>query len=312
MKIGVDWGGTSIKVGVVDGQEVTANATAPTVGTPAEILDSIAKAVQGMVEKLDGVGLAIPGEVKPDGRCWRLPNVAGFEDIQIAIELSSRLGCPVTVENDATAAALAERLFGWGQRYKSFLLVTLGTGVGGGLVLDGNIRRGRGGFAGEIGHVLVDSSDDARKCGCGNRGCLEAYAGTAGLLGLENRLGGNAKNVKQALEGPHMQVVLAQLGETLGCALASINNTLDLDAIVFTGGVAGSFDRTRPLIEKSLAEHSFSAALANIPLLQSQLGEHAGVIGAAYLPQKSERESSSGGTTIFNFDGPKFTDDELL
>jgi glucokinase len=309
MKIGVDWGGTSIKVAVVDGQDVTSHTATATRGRPSEILDTIAKEVTKLSSKPDAVGMAIPGEVRPDGRCWRLPNVAGFEDINIAEEVSKRINCPVAVENDAIAAALAERLFGWGQRYKSFLLVTLGTGIGGGLVLDGNVRRGRSGFAGEIGHVLIDSSENARMCGCGNRGCLEVYAGTAGLLEFESRLGGTASNVKEALDGPMAEAVSSQLGRSLGMALASINNTLDLDAFVFTGGVAESLDQFTQKIQLTLKEHSFSDSLATIPLLKSQLGKHAGVIGAANLPQVTAPDSA--GKTIFKFDGPKFTDDEL-
>ncbi|MCF6229033.1 MAG: ROK family protein, partial [Planctomycetes bacterium] len=156
MQIGVDWGGSSIKLAIVDGQNVSSFISKPTIGTPEQILDTITRAVKELTATPNHVGLAIPGEVRSSGECWRLPNVPGFEGINIAAELTKRLSCPVAVENEATAAALAERLFGWGIRYRCMLLVTLGTGVGGGFVLDGNIRRGRGGFAGEIGHVVID------------------------------------------------------------------------------------------------------------------------------------------------------------
>lgn len=182
MPIGIDWGGTTIKAAIVDGAAVRGFARIETGGEPAAILDAIAGLVRVLDPRTESVGVAIPGEVRPDGRCWRLPNVPGFEDVNIGAELHARLGLPIGVENDATAAALAERLYGWGNQYGSFLLVTLGTGVGGGLVLDGHVRRGTNGFAGEIGHVLVESGEQAWTCGCGKRGCMEAYAGIAGLL----------------------------------------------------------------------------------------------------------------------------------
>ncbi|MEE9312407.1 MAG: ROK family protein [Planctomycetota bacterium] len=310
MQIGVDWGGTSIKLAIIDGRNVSSFISRPTTGTPEQILDTIASAVKELAVKPDRVGLAIPGEVKASGECWRLPNVPGFEGVNIGAELTKRLGCPVAVENDANAAALAERLFGWGIQYRCMLLVTLGTGVGGGFVLDGNIRRGRGGFAGEIGHFVIDYSENARDCGCGNRGCLEAYAGSDGLLALEHSLGGSADSIKQAFVGPHVDAVLKQLGSSLGKALASINNTLDLDAIVFTGGVAGSLDRFIDYIKHEMNCRSFSDSQSEVFMLSSQLGEHAGVIGAANLPQKTEsRQDGFSSPSLFS--GPIIRDDGL-
>jgi len=287
MRIGVDWGGSTIKAAVVDGANVLAHARATTRSDagPQAVLDDIA----GLVRELgapERVGVAIPGEVRDDGRCWRLPNVPGFENVRIGAELEQRLGCAVGVENDAIAAALAERLFGWGNNYRNFLLVTLGTGIGGGLVLDGHLRRGRGGFAGEIGHVMVDSSPDAWVCGCTRRGCLEAYAGTAGLLRLyQEATGRNAQDVLEiAQAGAEAEPVWKAMGSALGTALASINNTLDLDAIIFTGGVSGSFERVEPFIREALQARAFAPPLGDLPLQTSRLGEHAGVIGAAHLP----------------------------
>lgn len=288
MAIGIDWGGTSIKGAVVDGANVRASASVDTrVDAGADdVLDDLAALVKQLDAKPDSVGVAIPGEVRDDGRCWRLPNVPGFEDVNIAGELEERLGCPVGVENDATAAAVAERLYGWGNTYRSLLLVTLGTGIGGGVVLDGHVRRGGSGFAGEIGHVMVNSAPDAWPCGCGRTGCMEAYAGKAGLLRRYGEFGLKAENVKQIAqtEGEASDAVFQQLGEALGTGLAQINNVLDLDAIVFTGGVSGSFERFEPFIRKALKARAFAAPLAELPLQASKLGNHAGVIGAAHLP----------------------------
>jgi glucokinase len=283
MPIGIDWGGTCIKAAIVDGANLRGFARVDTPVGASAILDAIAGLVTLLDPAAESVGLAIPGEVRDDGRCWRLPNVPGFEDVNIAAELKQRTGLPVGVENDATAAALAERLYGWGNSYRSFLLVTLGTGVGGGLVLDGQLRRGRSGFAGEIGHVLVNSAPDAWLCCCGKRGCMEAYAGTAGLL---RAFGGRAQTVQQIAESGQGEAVWQQLGESLGSALGTINNTLDLDAIVFSGGVANSLPLFESHIRAGLHARAFAPPIAEIPLVTSKLGEHAGVIGAAHLPSR--------------------------
>lgn len=294
MPIGIDWGGTSIKAAIVDGAAVRGFARVETGGEPAVILDAIAGLVRVLDPRAESVGVAIPGEVRPDGRCWRLPNVPGFEDVNIAAELHARLGLPIGVENDATAAALAERLYGWGNQYGSFLLVTLGTGVGGGLVLDGHVRRGTGGFAGEIGHVLVESGEQAWPCGCGKRGCMEAYAGTAGLLRRYAECGKQAGTIKEIADADDegTQAVWQQLGWALGAGLGVINNVLDLDAIVFTGGVANSLSRFEGLIRKAMQARAFAPPLAQLPLLTSRLGEQAGVIGAAHLPTAGKNEQS--------------------
>lgn len=287
MRIGVDFGGTNIKAALVNGTAVGAHVTVPTnaASGPESVLDAIAQAVRSLGATAGQVGVAIPGEVNDAGVCYRLPNVPGFAAYPLRDALQRRLGCPVAIENDATAAALAEQKFGWGTKYRSFLLVTLGTGIGGGFVLDGILRRGRGGFAGEIGHVLVDSGPEAWVCGCGLRGCMEAYAGTAGLLRMDRQAGGDAAEVRDIVNagGQRAQRLFEFLGRALGVGLGRLNNALDLDALIFTGGVAASLDGIMPHLRRHLAEHSYSPALADIALHTSALGEHAGVIGAAWL-----------------------------
>jgi glucokinase len=288
MLIGVDFGGTHIRAGIVEGGEVTRLATTSTRpgSTPNEVLEAIASAA--LAPKPEAVGVAIPGEVDADGRCWRLTNVPGFEGVHVAQELAQRLGCPIAVENDATAAALGEQLYGHGRVHPSFLMVTLGTGIGGGLVLGHLLYPGSSGFAGEIGHMNVDRSPDAPTCACGQRGCIEAYAGTYALLRRFRELGGQADEVLpisvSARRGePAGLRVFEQMGEALGMGLANIQNLLDLNAIVFSGGISASFDLIEPTLRRALRQYSFAPPLAEVPLLVSELGERAGVIGAAYL-----------------------------
>jgi glucokinase len=292
MLIGVDFGGTQVKAGVVEGGEVVRSMTAETRPGAAvsEVLSTLANVALALDPKPSAVGIAIPGEVDGEGRCWRLTNVPGFEGVHIARELSERLNCPIAVENDATAAALGERLYGHGRSFPSFLMVTLGTGIGGGLVLGHALFPGSNGFAGEVGHMNVNRSPEAPVCACGQRGCIEAYAGTKALLRRFRELGGVADEVLpisvSARRGEERGLrVLEEMGEALGRGLANIQNLLDLNAIVFSGGVSASFDLIAPHVRRSLREFAFAPPLAQVPLLVSELGERAGVIGAAYLTE---------------------------
>jgi glucokinase len=290
MLIGVDFGGTQVKAGIVENGDVVRSTATPTrAGSSAtEVLDTIASTVLALSSKPDAVGVAIPGEVNSEGRCWRLPNVPGFEGVHIAEELARRLHCPIAVENDATSAALGERLHGHGREHPSFLMLTLGTGIGGGLVLGHQLYPGANGFAAEVGHMKVDSSPDAPPCACGQRGCVETFAGTRALLREYTRQGGHATEVLpiavSARRGEPAGVrTFEMMGTALGRLLANIQNLLDLNAVVFSGGISASFDLLEPFVRGTLRAQAFSPPLAEVPLLVSELGERAGVIGAAHL-----------------------------
>src|SRR4051812_12226318 len=148
MLIGVDFGGTQVKAGIVENGDVVRSMATPTrAGSSADdVLDTIASTVLALSSKPAAVGVAIPGEVNSEGRCWRLPNVPGFEGVHIAAELAKRLQCPIAVENDATTAALGERLHGHGRAHPGFLMLTLGTGIGGGLRVGHHLCRGVAGL----------------------------------------------------------------------------------------------------------------------------------------------------------------------
>ncbi len=289
--IGIDFGGTQIKgAEVQDGKIVrTAVRNTKEAKGPQEVLDAIADLARELAPHHEAIGLAIPGEVNAEGRCWRLPNVPGFENVAIGKELQSRLGCRVVVENDATTAALAEQLYGHGRQHPSFLMVTLGTGIGGGLVLGRKLWRGSNGFAGEIGHIPVDR-ENGWPCACGQTGCLESYCGTKGLIRRYRELGGpevqTIRPIADACRAGDVAAskTFAAMGRSLAIGISGIQNVLDLDAVVFTGGISASFDLVEPYLRKSLEALSFAPPLAQIPLLLSELGDAAGVVGAAYLP----------------------------
>jgi glucokinase len=288
--IGVDIGGTRIKLADVDGSRIEKQSVIPTPAgvTPAAFLDALARAIRDLVPSPTAVGLGIPGEVDRNGRCYRLPNVPGFEGVAFAAELEQRLGVRVVVENDATAAALGEARFGHGRAHPSFLMVTLGTGIGGGLVLDRKLVRGANGFAAEIGHVTVDISPTAPACVCGNRGCLESFAGARALVERVRREGVSANEASDVAAAarrgePSARAALDTMADMLAIALNSIQNVLDLDAIVFSGGVSAAFDLVEPRMREKLRARCYAKPLGEVPLLVSELGEHAGVVGAALL-----------------------------
>jgi glucokinase len=289
--IGVDFGGTAIKAGIVRDGRVLRSIQVPTPRTegPDRVLNAIAAAVLELEPRPESVGVAIPGEVDPTGLCWGLPNVPGFKGVALGRGLSERLRCPVAVENDATTAALGEYLHGHGSRYPSFLMITLGTGIGGGLVIGGQLYPGSNGFAGEIGHVNIDPAVDAPLCGCGKRGCLETYSGTPALIRKFAELGGgDVTEIKDiaasARRGETAGIeTFRMMGMALGRGLANIQNVLDLNALIFSGGISRSFDLLEPLVREGLRKYSFSEPPAEVPLVVSELGSTAGVVGAAYL-----------------------------
>lgn len=290
MRIGVDFTNTAIRAGVVSGGHVLRSSLVEMQqpGDPAHVLDLIARTVTLLSASPDGVGIAIPGEVNADGRCWRLPNTRGFEGVHIAEEAARRLHCPISVENRATAAALAEQRYGHGRSYQTFLLVVLDTGIGGGLVIGRQLYPGSNGFGAEIGHLRVDTSLDAEPCACGQRGCLEAYAGAPAVLRRYAAVGGQATEldaVAASARRGEWSALLAfeSMGLALGRALAAVQNFMDVGAVVFAGAASSYFDLFEPFVRKELREHAFAPPLAEVPLLVSALGDNAGVIGAAYL-----------------------------
>jgi len=290
MLVGVDFSNSLIKAGIVDQGRVVRSMVADTPhgAEPPEILDTIARVVSALGPQPAAVGIAIPGEVNTDGRCWRLPNTRGFEGVRIAQEVSRRLRCPIAVENRATTAALAEQLYGHGQQHQTFLLVSLETGIGGGLVIGRQLYPGSNGFGAEMGHLCVDTSPDAPECACGQRGCVEAFAGARAVLRKYAELGGKAHDLATIATSARRAewigvLAFETMGRALGRGVAIVQNFLDLGAVVFAGSSAVHCDLIEPFVREELRVRAFAPPLAEVPLLVSDLGENAGVIGAAHL-----------------------------
>lgn len=277
--IGVDIGGTNVRVAAVtaDG-DVRDVRRAPTPhGDAAALVATVAELADGLTGPA-GVGIA--GGITADGTLRGAPNL-GMDGAPIGALLEDALGRDVTVTNDADAATWAEHQLGAGQGIDHLVLLTLGTGVGGGAVVEGALLRGATGLAGEFGHIIVH--EGGARCACGNDGCLEAYAsGTAMARGDRDA----SEVVAAAKAGdPDDAEHLARVGMWVGVGLASLVAVLDPARIVLGGGAGeAAFGQVAPAAREALAERLFARARRDPPpVVPADLGDRAGVVGAALL-----------------------------
>lgn len=243
---------------------------------------------------IDGIGVGVPGLIGKDGYIHSSVNMLPLEGFNLAAFLEEETGLPTACGNDANLIALGEKVFGAGRCFSSYMVITIGTGLGSGLILEGSLWTGTGGFAAEFGHVTVDR--EGLPCPCGNRGCLERYVSAGALVRtarsllpeeLLNRCGDNldAEVVAELARDGEAGALEAfrSMGSWLGTALASLVNTLDLEAIVIGGGVAASFDLLLPALEYELAQRCFSQIAADLLIVKGELGDDAGLLGGCAL-----------------------------
>jgi glucokinase len=308
--IGIDLGGTKIYGVLLKGDEVAADAKAktPVHGGPLAVVDAIAAVVQELGGEGDeAVGVGAPGMVDAaNGVVRRAPNLAGwFEPFALGPALAEALGGrAVMVDNDVNVGTVAELGVGAGKGARDMLGVFVGTGVGGGLIFDGKLRRGPSGMAGEIGHVTVQP--DGRPCGCGGRGHLESYAGRAAMerrvrefdsQGRDTRLVelARAKRMtsgvwEKALDaGDEVAIeLLDEAVHALGVGIAGVVTVVDVPLVVVGGGLA---DRLGPRfvgrVEQAVRTNLFGGMSTAIRVVPSKLGDQAGAVGAALLASGS-------------------------
>jgi glucokinase len=298
--IGLDVGGTFLKGARIDGTgQVLARVHEPIrKASPPEILGQLASAVESL-EKTAGpalaVGVGLPGIVeRTRGRVRSAPNVPALDGLKVGEELEARTGRASFAENDANAAALAEAWLGAGRGASHILYVTLGTGVGGGLVFDGRIWMGRNGYAGEIGHIQVEP--EGRPCGCGSWGCLETIAGVPGwarraeaLLasGRESTLAGQSpldpQVIVDAARGDDAVAleVVDGAARAIGVGVAAVLDLLNVDRVVVGGGVASAGFFLLERIAEETRRRTFPHIFADVTFRLAALGGDAGVVGAA-------------------------------
>jgi len=303
--IGLDIGGTKVLGVVLDarGRVVAEHRVAsPVVG-----LDPLVDACVTVVERLTApgtpIGVGVAGLVDPDGRLKYAPNIPGVRDAPLRDALAAATGRAVVVDNDANVAALGEVTFGAARRARHALMVTLGTGIGGGIILDGAIYRGAHGFAAEIGHMTVER--DGPLCSCGERGHWEAIAsgnalgrmarelvetgrGAAilELAGTLDEVSGEEVGVAAARGDGDARALLARYADNVAIGLANLANILDPERIVISGGLVTLGPLLfEPLLVAFAARLEATEHRAEVPIVPAQLGERAGAIGAAVLAQ---------------------------
>ncbi len=303
---GVDIGGTSVKFGLFDGQgRLLDKWEIPTDKTDggAHVLPDVAKGIRGKMndrgiapENVAGVGVGVPGAVAEDGM---MPGGAvniGWGSFNLVEELRNCLKLPVKAANDANAAAYGEMWQGGGRGCSNLVAVTLGTGVGGGIIVNGRLLTGATGAGGEIGHIHVEDQE-TKPCNCGNRGCLEQYASATGIVRLaERRLTRDgkesllrsrrvtAKAVFDALkEGDAVAGEIAlEFGEYLGKGLAIVAGVVNPELFVIGGGVSKAGDILFRYIEPPFRKYAF-APCRGTGFALAKLGNDAGIYGAAGL-----------------------------
>ena len=316
--IGVDLGGTNMRIAAVDesGRILEIITTSTEVARGRDyVIDEMTAAIKKLAAKyanagrLAGVGIGVPGIIDMGtGMLRESPNLPGWSNYPVREEIERRLGSTVVLENDANAAALGEFWLGAGRGMTDLCMLTLGTGVGGGLILNGKVWQGMTGMAGELGHITVDR--EGHPCGCGSRGCVEQYASATAIkrMALEKIGEGHAPQLALAMErdkvitakhvfelaasGDQAAVeIFRTVGESLGVVIGGLINALNLPMYVVGGGVSAGWPAFAPRMLEVIRKRSFVYA-ATVPeegrtgtlVAPARLGGDAGILGSARLP----------------------------
>jgi glucokinase len=309
-RLGFDVGATAIKAGLVASDGVVlarASAVAPSCGSEQDLVDLLASLASELApDPAIPIGAAVAGVIDGAAQVIReSPNYPSWKDFHLSRRLSEATGRRVVVDNDANLATLGEAMAGVGaqvaresgQPLTHAIGLTLGTGVGGGLLLDSQLYRGERGMAGELGHLTV--VPDGRPCACGNRGCLERYAGALGLAETMRATSGQAADWYAEAADPrtaarHLagrasrgeaaaQAILADMGRLLGQAIAGLVHAFDVRTFLLMGGVAGAFPHFAPALERELTARTFRSMREGVRVLTGTLGHDAALIGASVL-----------------------------
>jgi glucokinase len=318
--IGVDLGGTNMRIAAIDAHckqlEVITTSTEVKRGRDS-VVAAMCQAIRALRSKFDGslsfagTGIGVPGIIDIEtGTVHESPNLPDWKDYPVRDEIQRQLGASVILENDANVAALGEKWMGAAREVDSMCMLTLGTGVGGGIVLNGRVWHGMAGMAAECGHFSV--YPDGVLCGCGNRGCLEQYASATAVkrMAIEAIAMGKAPELSRAMsENPEFsskvvfqyalqgessaKLIFNEVGRALGIVLADLVNALNLPMYVIGGGVSSAWEAFAPTMFHELRERSFvyraTAPDERLPahkhttVTRALLGSDAGLVGAARL-----------------------------
>lgn len=305
--IAADLGGTNLRAATVDAGgriwERVKNPT-PKAARADEIVQALVEAARACESQsgergrqISAISVVVPGTVQiENGVVTKAPNVPCLDGFRLGAALESELRWPAVLENDANAAAVGEMWQGAGRGMGTIIAVTLGTGVGGGIILDGELWRGTDGSAGEIGHICVETM--GVECTCGSRGCLERYASATAIVRMTREAQPRyphstlhrAENLtaklvyENGLEGDELALeVFRRMGLYLGVGLASLVNIFNPEMIVIGGGVAAGWELFYDHVRQHVNERAFPVPARRVQIVQAQCGDDAGLLGAAHI-----------------------------
>ena len=315
-RIGIDVGGTNVKIALVDenGKIIYSNSVPTyakmgyeyTVNNIKQAIKDLMNETETQPKDIQGIGFDFPGQVDYKTGVVKLaPNIPGWVNVPIAQMIEEEFHIPTKIDNDVRCAALGEMLFGAGRGCENFVCITVGTGIGSGLVVNGQIVRGASNAAGELGHIKLQMKDGPI-CGCGDTGCLEAFASGPSIVAMAQDYikGGKSTKFREmaAAEGgeitPYMVAKAAEagdpvakrifeiVGEYIGIGLTSVINLLNPEKVIIGGGVAEAGDLLFNPIRKTIKERAMVVAGEAVEIVPAQLGNSAGVIGASMLVEK--------------------------
>ena len=306
--LAVDLGGTNLRGAVVDETGQTHfrfKQRTPVSNDPQPIVHALAAAARECDQQLgrskttfSAICIAVPGSVNvAEGSIGQAPNIPCLDGFHLGQAVSDQLSRPVILENDANAAAVGEMWRGAARDRRTIVCVTLGTGVGGGIVLEGKVWRGVNGSAAEIGHMCVDPFSDA-VCGCGGRGCLEAFSSATAVVRmahgalpkypdsiLHSRGDFTSEDVYRAGKaGDKLALeVFQRMGDYLGVGLINLITILNPELIVIVGGLVDAWELFANAMNQRVAERDFPLPALRLPIVRGQCGDDAGLLGAARL-----------------------------
>lgn len=297
--LAIDAGGTNLRLAAIetDSGKILANHRETTQFStrdihPVSLLETLARAAHPLLEQypdIEHVGMGFPGFfIGHTGRLSASPNLPQMKNLDLAGQLSRHLDRSVSVQNDALCAAIGEQRYGAGKGKPNLIHVTLGTGIGGGLILNNRPYLGSLGMAMEIGHLQVEEGEAARQCGCGQSGCLEAHASATALSRQYQESTGETVTAKQlflqAESGdPLAGQLFEQTGRYLGKALAHCVKILDIHHVTISGGPTGAWSLLYPPLFETLQDQVLSPQRQAIQVKASNLNDQAGLLGAAAL-----------------------------
>jgi len=295
--ISIDLGGTNLKVALLDlncqikDKEVLSTRSFLEKG---DLILGIAHSVNRFIKynnlnkaQILGVGLGLPGPIDAkNGIVHFFPNIPGWKEVKLRDILRKNLGLPVFIDNDAKLMSLAEFKMGAAKGFNNILCMTLGTGIGGGLIINSRLYRGFNNAAGEIGHLPIN--ENGPDCNCGSSGCLEAYVGNNRIIAEAKKAFKRDISLEELsrLADKHNRIAMDvwhKAGRHLGFALAGVVNLLNLDAIVIGGGVAKAGNVLFDSIIKTLKNQAMSVQAKRVKILKAKLGNEAGLIGSAIM-----------------------------